>query len=190
MDVSLAGLLGLVRDTLSDPRGAARRVMAVDVPLRDRWLALAFTAVATTVLFHLSLALLPAGIERPLVPPLATLAVQGGLLVLAVLLIWRIGAARGGRGSLPETVSVMAWLQFVLLVVQAVQVVAEVLLPPLASMIGIAGMVLFLWLLTQFVTELHGFRSAGAVFGAIMGVMFAVGFVLALLFAPYLTLPA
>ncbi len=190
MDLSLGALLSMVRDTLSDPRGMARRVMAVDLSLRDRWMALAFTAVASTVLFHVSLTLLPADVARPLVPPLATLAAQGGLMVAAVFLIWRIGAVRGGRGSLPEAVSLIAWLQFVLLTLQVVQIIAEVILPPLAVFLGLAGMVLFLWLLTLFVAELHGFRSAGLVFAAIIGVMFLLGLILALVLAPWLNLPA
>jgi hypothetical protein len=190
MDLSLASLLSFARDTVADPRTAARQVMAIDLTLQDRWTALAFTAVASTVLFHVSLALLPEGAEVPDVSPVATLALQAVLLVLAVLLIWRVGVAQGGVGTLPDTISLMAWLQFVLLILQVVQILAEVILPPLAAIIGFFGMALFLWLLTHFVAELHGFRSLGRVFAGIVGVMMLVAFVLALVLSPFIAVPA
>jgi hypothetical protein len=116
--------------------------------------------------------------------PFGTLVMQGVVLVMGVMLTWRIGQARGGVGSLPDTISLMAWLQFVLLFLQAAQLVAQLLLPPLAMLLGFAGIGLFFWLFTQFVMELHGFRSPGATFAGILGVMMALGMVLALAIGP------
>ncbi len=183
MDLSLAALIGFARETLAQPRQAARRVMALDLPLRDAWAALFFTAAASTVLFHLGLALLPEEARLFDVPPFATFAMQVTLLVLSTLLVWHVGMMRGGKGNLPEAVSLMAWLQFVLLLVQALQIIAEVILPPLAVLLAFAAMAIFLWLLTNFVAELHGFPSLVRVFFAIL----AVGFILSLALAVVLT---
>jgi len=65
----------------------------------------------------------------------------------------------------------VSWLQFVLICLQVVQIVAMVLLPPLAFLIGVAGIILFFWLLTAFVAELHGFSSTIGVFVSILIVM-------------------
>ena len=58
----------------------------------------------------------------------------------------------------------MIWLQFIMALLQAVQLVAVLILPLLAALLGLVGLGLFFWLLTGFVAELHGFRSPMQVF--------------------------
>ena len=58
----------------------------------------------------------------------------------------------------------MVWLQLLTVALQLLQLVASVIAPPLAGLIGLGGFVLFLWLMTAFIAELHGFRSRGLVF--------------------------
>jgi hypothetical protein len=72
-------------------------------------------------------------------------------------------------------------LQFILLCVQGAQLVALLVVPPLADLLSVAGLVVFLWLLTAFVAELHGFASMGRVLAGIIGSLFAAAFVLAIL---------
>jgi hypothetical protein len=88
---------------------------------------------------------------------------------------------RGGTGTFPDALILMVWLQFILLCVQLVQVLAGVMLPVLADLIGLAGLGLLLWLLTNFVAELHGFRSLIAVFAGLVAGAFAFTFVAAFL---------
>jgi hypothetical protein len=66
----------------------------------------------------------------------------------------------------------------VMVALQLVQFVAFLLSPALAGMIGLAGLVLFFWLMSSFIAELHGFASRGAVFVGIIGVIIATGLVL------------
>ena len=70
----------------------------------------------------------------------------------------------------------MAWIEGVLVLLQAVQMVLLLLAPPLAEALGLIGIALFLWLLTNFVAELHGFRSAAKVFFTILGTVLALSF--------------
>jgi hypothetical protein len=190
MDLSLGGLLMMARDTISDPRGGARRIMAIDLSMQERWLALLLMAVVSTLLTHLSFALAPPAaqdfLSEAMSSPLRTAGFQAIVLFAGTLAVYRFGRARAGTGSLANTISLMAWLQFILLLAQVAQVVAEMLLPPLAQLIGLAAVALFFWLLTNFVAELHGFRSLGATFlGVLLGMM-ALAFVLALLLAPFM----
>lgn len=190
MDLTLRGLLAMARDTVADPRAGARRIMAIDLNLRERWLALALMAVISTLLTHLSFALAPAAarafLDDAMASPLRTAVIQSVALFAGTLAVYRLGQARGGTGSLADAISLMAWLQFILLLAQVAQVLAEVLVPPLAQVIGVAAVALFFWLLTHFVAELHGFRSLGATFVGVLLGMVALAFALALLLAPFL----
>ena len=88
---------------------------------------------------------------------------------------------RGGTGSFPDTLLAMVWLQFLMLGLQVIQLVLMVLFPPLAAIVNLAGFAIFLWLLTNFIAELHGFRSLLAVFGGIIFGMILLGFGFAIL---------
>jgi hypothetical protein len=88
---------------------------------------------------------------------------------------------RGGRGSFADTLIVMVWLQTIMLAVQLAQLVVQILLPPASGLVSLAGLGVFLWLLTNFVAELHRFRSLPAVFGGIVVGGILLAFLLAVL---------
>jgi hypothetical protein len=91
-----------------------------------------------------------------------------------------IGRRFGGRGTLAGAVALIAWTEFILSLMQVAQLVALLVMPPLAEVIGIMGLVVFLWLLSQFVTELHGFSSVWKVLGVILATGFLVSFAVAM----------
>lgn len=184
MDLSLATLFGEMRLTLQDPRAGARRVIGLNLPMQARWLALGIMAIGSAIITHLSFGLLPpaegdalAGLMQS---PLETTGFQGMILLGTAFGVYRIGRMRGGTGSFADALIVMVWLQFLMICVQVAQLLVMVALPPLIGTVNLAGLVLFLWLLTNFVAELHGFRSLGLTFGGILIAMLAVGFLLAL----------
>jgi hypothetical protein len=194
MDFTVTGLLNLARDSVTDPRGVARRIMSFGLPAQVGWMALLLMAVGSAVLTHLSIALSPPAAQEMfgnvMASPLRTAVLQGLVMVISVHLIHRIGRAAGGAGSLAEAVLLVAWVQFVLLLVQVVQMVGQVLLPPLADLMGIVGLTIFFWLISNFVAELHGFSSTGKTFFAILAVMILAGFVLAIVLAALFGAPA
>lgn len=181
---TFSGLLKLALLTVQQPRLGARVVMGEDLPMPARWMALAFTAVASALLTHLSLALMMLPDDQMLVPgPVALAVVQFGVMVVTAVAAHRIGRWRGGRGGIEDAVLLMAWLQFILLCLQGIQIVAMIVVPVLADLIGMMGLVLFLWLLTAFVAELHGFSSLGRVFAGVLGTIFGVALLLSVLLA-------
>lgn len=194
MDLTLPALLSAARTTVVDPRGAARRIMALDLPLQGALMALLLTSVLSAILAHLSFALLPAsakaGFENMMASPLRTAVVQVVVAVAGAFAAQVIGRWRGGRGTLPQTLALFAWLQFVMLILQVAQIAAEIVLPPFAIFLAYASVGLFLWLLVHFVMELHGFRSVAATTFGILGTMMMLGFLLALLVAPFVPVPA
>lgn len=185
-------LKALARLSLEDPRAGARAVLALGVPLPARTLGLLLTAVASAFLMHLGFLILPP-VDDPLAlfmaaSPLRTAVIQWVFLVASVLLIFRIGRAWGGRGSLPDTLLVMVWLQLIMLGVQILQLVVLLISPPVAGLLNLMGLVLFFWLMTSFIAELHGFQSRGAVLAGILvagfGVALLIVVLLMLIFGP------
>ena len=175
----LADLLSL---TLRDPRRGFRAVLSLGIPLPARTAGLLLMSVASTVVSHLGFLMLPAT-DDPIAQfltasPFRTALVQWLLLSVTAWLIYRVGRARGGTGSLPDALLLVVWLQVPMLGVQVIQLLAFAMVQPLAGLISMAGLVLFLWLLTSFIAELHGFASRGAVLAGILITSFAVGVVL------------
>lgn len=177
MDVSVQGVLKAVRGTLQSPRAAARALIAADLPMPVLGLGLALAAVASSLIVHLGLmvAPLPEGALQMIAPgPLRTAVLQAAVLLGLAAAVHRLGRLRGGRGTFPGALAVVVWVQAILVVLQAVQLAAMVILPPLAELLGVLGLGLFLWLLTHFVAELHGFRSLGATFAGIVAAILIV----------------
>lgn len=181
MDISAPSLLRLVRMTLRSPQDASAALIAANPPLQARWLALMLVVVLSVLLGKVSM-LMVGGSSMGLPSNIIVSTVlQGGILLLTVALVHRIGRAFGGVGEADDTLLLMIWLQFLMVLLQAVQIVLLVILPPFAGLLGIAGFVLFLWLLSHFVMHVHGFQSLARVFGMIMATFFAVGFALSFL---------
>ena len=183
MDLTLPALASMVRDTLRDPRGMARALMAKGLPPQAAWLGAAVIAALSAILAHLTFGVVAArqGQTAPLPAPVMTAAFQYVVLVATVIGVHQIGRRFGGRGGFGDALLLIVWLQFILVCVQAAQLVALLVVPPLADILSMAGLVVFLWLLTAFVAELHGFSSMGRVFAGIIGSLFAAAFVLAIL---------
>jgi hypothetical protein len=178
-------IVALVRLSLQDPRAGVRSLLALGVPLPARTIGLLLMAVASALLMHLGYLVLPPT-DDPLAlfmmeSPLRAAAVQWLVLAGSVLLIFRIGRAWSGKGSLPDTLLVVVWLQVIMLGVQVVQLVVFLIAPLLAGLVSIGGLVLFFWLLTSFIAELHGFASRGKVLAGILVASFGVAMVLVLM---------
>lgn len=191
MDLSLATLLSLARFTVQNPREGARRVMQANLPVAARWAALALMAVASAMLAHLAFALMPAQVRQAMdgamSSPFSSAMLQGTLMLVSVFAIHYIGRFFRGTGRFEDALILMVWLQFILLILQVVQIVVQVLLPPAAVLVGYVSVGLFLWLLSNFVAELHGFRSVVKTLLSVIVILILIGFLLAMLLLPFMT---
>lgn len=190
MDLSLVGLLTMVRDTLADPRAAARRIMALDLSLQERWLALLLMAVVLSLLTQFYLAMAPADTPQYMLDmmssPLRVALFQTVWLFSGAVAIHRFGRAWGGTGTLGDAVSLVAWLQFIMIVAQIGTVILELILPPVAPLVELAVIGIYFWLLTHFVAEMHGFRSLGGTFFCILLGMVALLFLMVIVLYPFM----
>ena len=183
-------LRDLVRETLQSPRTAARRLIDLRLPPEIVWSAFGAVVAASAVLGWLSIVAIPVGIrgvvDGPQITPLTIAMAQAGSLLLLAGLSTAGGRVFGGRGRFLEAVTLAAWLEFMLVLLQLLQLLAMVLFPFFSMLIGFLGMALFLWLLTNFVAELHGFSSLPMVFFGIIGGFLIVGIVAVMLFGTQL----
>lgn len=184
--LSLKTLVPLAVETVKAPRPTFARLLSLDIPSQALWQALLLVLVVSVLLAEATNLLLAAALgpaEEPLMlaGPLIFGAIQLAVLVASVFLIYHVGRLMGGDGSFAGGILAVTWLQFLMVCLQVVQSVLILVLPGLAALVVIAGLVLFLWLLTNFVAELHGFASLGRVFGMIFFVLIGIGLVLSLL---------
>lgn len=193
MELTARGLLLLARDSVTQPREAARQVLALRLTLPEAWLALVLMAVGSALAVHLTLLLQPLPQGEPMAAlfasPVRTAILQALVLSAGAWAMFWFGQRRGGAGTLPQAVTLIALFQFVLLVVQLAQLVVEVALPPLGAALALASLVLVFWLLTAFTMELHGFTSGGTTLLGVLAVMLALGMVLVPVLGMFIDLP-
>lgn len=184
MTFTFTQVLALAGRTVQNPREGASEVLSLGLPRDALWTAVALVVVLSILLSQFSALMMGASGAAPMagirISPVMGGLVQLGLLVGMALAIHLVGRAMGGSGSFPEALLLMAWLQFIMICVQVVQLLAILVIPPLTGIIFILGLVLFLWLLTNFVAVLHGFRSLAQVFVMILVTAFAIAFFLSL----------
>ena len=180
-----ARILALAELTLQDPRQAARALLAEEVPVPARKLALALVATLSVLFAWVEIGSstepLPPIFEFLLSSPLRLALFEFGMLALSVFLIHAVGRIFGGTGSLADALLVTVWVEFVMLGPQVLQLLVGLVLPDLAGVIGLISLGLFIWLITSFIAELHGFRSRPLVFLGMVVASFAAGMVMAIL---------
>ena len=179
-------LMQLAIATIRAPRPTLSRLQELNLPRQALWEALFLVVVVSVILAELGnlalVALAPAGTDAAqFLSPFAFGAIQFVILALSVVLIDKVGSAMGGHGRTEDALLAVVWLQFVMICLQIVQTLFLFILPGIAALILIGGLVLFLYLLTAFVTELHGFESQGRVFAMIVFVMIGVALGLSLI---------
>ena len=176
-------LLTFARQTVSAPRPMARFLMGVGLSrsvLLQFYLLLTVLAGMVKIAFF-ALMPLPPEVELP-----ASLAYGYTVFEAVVGLIvaygaYAIGRAFGGTGSFDQSLTLVIWAQFILFLVSLLQLVVLVFLPPVTDVITVMALVLFFWLMVNFVTELHGFTSPALVFVGFILSLMALAFVLSLL---------
>jgi len=107
---------------------------------------------------------------------------------VTVFLIHFVGKARGGSGRLADALLAVVWLQALMVLLQGVQLLLLVVLPPLAVAASYISPPLFFWYISSFTAEVHQFRSVGRVFvGVVLTLLllsFVLTFILLTLFGP------
>jgi Yip1 domain len=177
----------LVIDTLVRPRAAAQRVLAAGVPDAQLLQAAVLVSCVGVVLGYLAVRLSPDAIDivtaAVLGSPLLGAAAQLAAMALVVFLTVRIGRLFGGTGSLHGALALVVWLNAVMVLIQAAQVVALAVVPPVAALIAVVTVFWAVWTYANFVAELHGFQNPFIVLGAVVLTSIVLFFATAILLA-------
>lgn len=162
----------LVRDSLTRPRVAARRLIDMGItPVALAQLAVVVTCLGLILAFvamQSSAGTIDAVSARILNAPLLGALVELGVMVVIAVLTYRVGALFGGKGSLEGAAVLVVWLNAMLLLIQTAQIVALVVMPPVATLLAIGGVLWAFWAYANFVTELHDFENPFMVLGGVV----------------------
>lgn len=165
MSAVTENLKDLAIETIRSPRGAARRVLDLPLTPTQVWSAFAATILLSVVLTGLGQILfpLPPGDVFAMfqLSPFGAAALLGVITLALTTAVVAIGRIFGGVGSLDGGLRLIAWMQAILIGLQAMQLVFLAILPTVAALLGMASVLLFIWLLLNFVAELHRFNGIG-----------------------------
>lgn len=156
----------LVWLTLRAPRQAAAMLIALNPPRQARVLALGVVVVLSAVLGTLAEIVFAFVTKVDLGPtqsPVPLAMMQGALLVYGAGMVTFMGRQLGGQGRFADALLLVAWIEFVLILGQVVQMLVMVFFPLVAVLATLALVGLMFWLLVNFVAVLHGFTNLFAV---------------------------
>lgn len=193
MNLTPQALYIATRATLTNPRLAARQVMALNLSPAEGFMALGVTATLATLLTAVMQSLLgpvmdpamQALFDRPFLLAISQFVV----MVSGACLMWRVGRAFGGTGSLAQALSLVAWLEVVLILLQLLEVIVVLVLPFLTMLVSLGSVFVFFYLLTHFTAALNGFTSLTKTFFAILGTFVAVLLVVSFVLVFFIPVP-
>ncbi|MFD0857932.1 Yip1 family protein [Roseovarius aquimarinus] len=179
----------LFRQTLTSPREAAQRIIGLGLERDWLWTALILMGVLNGLVYSLVLQMGP-GEPSPMMPallqsPLGFTIFLIGALVLTVLTLTLVGRLVGGRAELPQILALIAWMQFLRLVLQIALVVLMLALPLAGLILVLVASVWGLVILVVFVDEAHGlgnvFKAAGVIILGFLGMLVGLSAILGVL---------
>lgn len=183
----------LVVLTVRDPASALRILQAMGLPMSARWMLLLLSVILSTMLAVLSLMLIPVVPGDPvtaiLADPMTLAGIQLVAMVASAIFVAQVGRMFGGHGTFPDALLVVAWVELLLVGLQAVQLLMMLLFPATASLMSMLALALFVYLAVAMTKALHGFVSTPKVVLGFVGSLFVLGFVLSLIAASFGIVP-
>ena len=174
-----------IKRSLVDPAGVARGLMRQHLSRGTLWSLLALVTVVSTLLVQLGMMLIPGSATGATFTPFTLTLILGSSLVVMVFAIHLTGQVFGGTGRIDQAILMVAWWQGIGLVIQAAQLVAALVLPPLAGIVTLLGLGWLVFALLHFVNVLHGFdslfKALGCIAVGILGFSFGIAILLTLL---------
>ena len=143
--MTLNQLVKTLRLSLLSPRDGMRAVLELRLTLQDSVMALALTAVVSAGLISFVVGPMPPEMDpvsaAMLTNPIYLALMQLVGLGMVALFLHLLGRIWNGRGTLPQAVTMMAWMEAVLIIVSVVQSVVVSVVPPLAVILVPLGTV-------------------------------------------------
>ncbi|QYX55447.1 YIP1 family protein [Roseovarius sp. SCSIO 43702] len=189
--MTASGLLkDLLRQTLTDPREAGRRIIAMGWPAQVLWLTLSLIAVVMSLLMSALLQAAPLpddpmGDMLRLSPayysPLLFAALQWVQAIVSVFALTVVGRAFGGTARVEDMLAVTIWLQIVALILGLGVIVVGVILPPLGAFAILAYLAWALFITLALIDAAHGFDNIFKALGVLVATIIALTLISAIL---------
>lgn len=180
--MTLAALFALIRLTLTNPNAAAGVVVRLLSSSEARLLTLGAVAALSGALGVLGEQIFSFVTKIDLGPtssaiPMALL--QAALIVYAAFAMAVFGRQFGGKGRFGDALSLVLWVEVVMIVGNLAQLVVMMLFPVVATLLTLVLFGLMGWLLIRFTAALHGFENLIAVGAGVVAVFLGSALVLA-----------
>ncbi|GGE41336.1 YIP1 family protein [Actibacterium pelagium] len=165
MTTILQNLWSLALESVQTPRVAARKVLELPATRGQAWGAFVAMILLSVVLTGIGQILFPVPPEQVLaflqMSPFQAVGLLGGITLALIMAIVSIGRLMGGQGDMDGGLRLFAWMQAILIALQVVQLLLVPVMAILAALLGLVSIALFIWLLLNFVAELHKFDGIG-----------------------------
>lgn len=175
----------LIGQSIRDPAGVARWLMGLGFSRGTLYSMVALVTVLSVLLLELGLYLSPAQTEILRATPFTLCIILGASLLMMVFALQLTGRMLGGKGRFGSALLLVVWWQAMALIIQVVQTIAMLILPPVAGLITLAGLVWLVFALLHLVNVLHGFdsllKALATVAIGIVGISFGLALVLGLI---------
>lgn len=179
-------LIGMVLQSIPEPRKIARELFALNLDRTTLWQALFLMLVTGAMIGVGSSMMFPPAPELSgtiFAMPLVVASAEAAVAVISVFLIYWLGRAAGGTGRFQDGIVTITWLNFVLLIVQVFVLILSLFAPSMAALLWLFGGFTGFWILSHFIAELHGFSSALRVFLTILLTSFIAVAILSIVLA-------
>lgn len=179
-------LTALTRLTLASPRHAARAILDARIDRARHFELFLLVITLSGALGQLTLILLPIpepANGAPQITGLTIAALVGASILLLTFIVHIGGRMFGGTGDVRDALILVLWAQFLMTVLQSVELVIALILPGAAGALAVVAIVFLLWLLTNFTAELHGFDSLARTFVGLVAAMFGLSIIMSIALA-------
>lgn len=182
-------MIPLIALTLRSPFAAYAALRARGLTAADGWALIVLTAALAAILSWVGARLLPgsadeAGLLGALArQPLRMAGVQLASAALGAFLMAEGGRLFGGSGRFADALIAIGWVETVMIVLQAAQLVITIAQPALGALVGIAALLVAGYLIVAFTMAVHGFRNPLLVVLGIVGTLMMTSFLISLLAA-------
>ena len=171
----LTTFLRLIGETVTQPAQMAGRIMARPYDRGTLWMGVTLVSILSVLLIQILQVITPFTMPMGFTPLLYGL-VMGCILIILTMGLYLTGQMLGGQGTFTHSFALVIWLEVPALTFRVVQAVVGFISPGISGLLSFAGLIALLWILLNFVNEVHKFNSFSHAFATIVIAIFGIGF--------------
>lgn len=174
-------VLPLARLTVTDPRAAARTLLDYGFPREHHWTLFLLVVSLGGAVFAAANVMAPPPEDAPALSGLMAAVLVGGSIFVSTGVMLLAGRLFGARAEAPDAMLLVLWLELLSLAVQILVLIVGFVAPGAGMVLALIYFLLFVWLLSAFTAELHGFATVLRGFVGLAVATLALAFGVALL---------